>query len=69
MPQSGECKQMPSVQVGVPDRSVSSCLDPELPGTCPGIRAGQGDGEAEAGPGPPSGDGDGSWNLAEMKET
>ncbi len=41
----------------VPDTSASSCLDPELPGTGLGIRAGRGKGEAEAGPGPPTGAG------------
>jgi hypothetical protein len=38
----------------VPDRSAGSSLDPELPGTSLGIRAGHAEGEAEAGPGAPT---------------
>jgi hypothetical protein len=53
----------------VPDRSTDSCMDPELPGTGLGIRAGQGEKEAEAGLGPPSGGRGGSSNPAEMEET
>jgi hypothetical protein len=46
-----------------------SCLDPELPGTSLGIRAGQAEGEAEVEPGAPTGGRGVSSNSAEMEET
>jgi hypothetical protein len=51
------------VQV-VPDRSMSNCLDTELPGAGLDAKAGREEEEAQAGPGSPI-----SWNPAEMEDT